>query len=145
VTYLIEYLGEFEFIFETILDYESRDQMGSFDAKKPPSKISCLGTFKSGVVCEYTLVPFQFVSTFSLSHKEPKAGVKQPPPPPRVTTNCLLVEPMWYMVRVSMIEGDKKHFLYRKSNHVPCGETRRSSPTSYTIPHMSTSPALRVK
>ncbi len=44
--YLIEYLGEFEFRFETILDYESGDQMGSFDAKKPPSKISCLGTFK---------------------------------------------------------------------------------------------------
>ncbi len=45
VTYLIEYLGEFEFIFETILDYESGDQLGSFDAKNPPSKISCLGTF----------------------------------------------------------------------------------------------------
>jgi hypothetical protein len=30
VTYLIEYLTEFEFIFETILDYESGDQMGSF-------------------------------------------------------------------------------------------------------------------
>jgi hypothetical protein len=45
VTYLIEYLGEFEFIFKTILDYESGDQMGFFDAKKPPSKISCLGTF----------------------------------------------------------------------------------------------------
>jgi hypothetical protein len=37
---------EFEFIFETILD-ESGDQMGSLDAKKPPSKISCLGTFKA--------------------------------------------------------------------------------------------------
>jgi hypothetical protein len=36
VTYLIEYLGEFEFILETILDYESGDQMGSFDEKKPP-------------------------------------------------------------------------------------------------------------
>jgi hypothetical protein len=36
VSYLIEYLGEFELIFETILDYESGDQMGSFDAKKPP-------------------------------------------------------------------------------------------------------------
>jgi hypothetical protein len=47
VTYLIEYLGEFKFIFKIILDYESGDQMGSFDAKKPPSKISCLGTFKS--------------------------------------------------------------------------------------------------
>ncbi len=46
VTYLIEYLGKFVFIFETILDYESGDQMGSLDAKKPPSKISCLGTFK---------------------------------------------------------------------------------------------------
>jgi hypothetical protein len=46
VTYLIQYLGEFEFIFEIILDYESGDQMGSFDAKKPLSKISCLGTFK---------------------------------------------------------------------------------------------------
>jgi hypothetical protein len=33
VTYLIEYMGEFEFIFETILDYESGDQMGSFYAK----------------------------------------------------------------------------------------------------------------
>ncbi len=44
VTYLIEYLGEFEFIFKTILDYESGDQMGSFDAKNLPSKISCLGT-----------------------------------------------------------------------------------------------------
>jgi hypothetical protein len=36
VTYFIEYLCEFEFIFETILGYESGDQMGSFDAKKPP-------------------------------------------------------------------------------------------------------------
>jgi hypothetical protein len=45
VTYLIEYLGEFEFIFKTILYYESGDQMGSFDAKNLPSKISCLGTF----------------------------------------------------------------------------------------------------
>ncbi len=49
VTYLIEYLGKFEFIFETILDYESGDQMGSFDAKNPPSKISCLGTFKYSI------------------------------------------------------------------------------------------------
>jgi hypothetical protein len=46
VTYLIEYLGEFEFIFKIILDYKSGDQMGSFDAKNPPSKISCLGTLK---------------------------------------------------------------------------------------------------
>jgi hypothetical protein len=40
--------------------------------------------------------------------------VKQPPPP-RVTTNCLLAEPLWYMVGVSMIERDKIHFSYRKS------------------------------
>jgi hypothetical protein len=33
MTYVIEYLGEFEFIFETVLDYESGDQMGTFDAK----------------------------------------------------------------------------------------------------------------
>jgi hypothetical protein len=33
VTYLIEYLGKFEFIFETILDNKSGDQMGSFDKK----------------------------------------------------------------------------------------------------------------
>jgi hypothetical protein len=46
VTYLIEYLGECEFIFETILDYESGDQMSSCDVKNPPSKISCLGSFK---------------------------------------------------------------------------------------------------
>ncbi len=45
VTYLIEYLGEFEFIFETILDYELGDQMGSFDAKNRHRKSSCLGTF----------------------------------------------------------------------------------------------------
>jgi hypothetical protein len=33
VTYLIKYLSKFEFILETILDYESGDQIGSFDAK----------------------------------------------------------------------------------------------------------------
>jgi hypothetical protein len=38
VTYLIEYLGEFEFIFKTILDYESGEQMDSFDAKNRHQK-----------------------------------------------------------------------------------------------------------
>ncbi len=33
VTYLIEYLGKFKFIFETILDYESGGQMGPLDEK----------------------------------------------------------------------------------------------------------------
>ncbi len=46
MTYLIEYLDEFEFTFETVLGYVSGDQMGNFEAKKTESKISCLGTFK---------------------------------------------------------------------------------------------------
>jgi hypothetical protein len=43
VTYLIEYLSKFEFIFETILDYESGDQMGSFDKKKTAIENLMLG------------------------------------------------------------------------------------------------------
>jgi hypothetical protein len=43
VTYLIKYMGEFEFIFETILDYELGDQMGSFDAKKNATENLMLG------------------------------------------------------------------------------------------------------
>ncbi len=46
MTYLIEYLVVFEFIFETVLDYVSGGLMGSFEAKNTESKISCLGTFK---------------------------------------------------------------------------------------------------
>ncbi len=38
VTYLIEYLCEFEFTFKTILDYESGNQMGSVDAKNSHRK-----------------------------------------------------------------------------------------------------------
>ncbi len=48
MTYLIEYLGKFEFIFEAVLDYVSGGLMGSFEAKNTESKISCLGTFKCG-------------------------------------------------------------------------------------------------
>jgi hypothetical protein len=52
VTYLIEYLGKFEFIFGSVLGYVSGDQMGYFEGKKTESKISRLGTFKvGGVVC----------------------------------------------------------------------------------------------
>ncbi len=47
--HLIEYLGEFEFILETVLGYVSRDQMGYFEGKKTESKISRLGTFKLAV------------------------------------------------------------------------------------------------
>ncbi len=43
VTYVIGYLGEFEFIFKTILDYESGDQMGTFDAKKTAIENIILG------------------------------------------------------------------------------------------------------
>jgi hypothetical protein len=43
VTYLIEYLGKFEFIFKTVLGYVSRDQMGSFEAKKNGVKNLTLG------------------------------------------------------------------------------------------------------
>jgi hypothetical protein len=39
----MEYLGEFEFIIEIILDYESGDQMGSFDAKKTTIENVMLG------------------------------------------------------------------------------------------------------
>ncbi len=49
MAYLIEYLGKFKFIFETVLGYVSGDQMGSFEAKKMESKISCLGTFKEAL------------------------------------------------------------------------------------------------
>ncbi len=47
MTNLIEYLGEFKVIIETVLGYVSGDQMGSFEAKKTESKISYLGTFKA--------------------------------------------------------------------------------------------------
>ncbi len=41
-----EYLGEFDFIFETNLGYESGDRVGAFYEKKQKSKISCKCTFK---------------------------------------------------------------------------------------------------
>ncbi len=47
VTYLIKYIGEFKFIFETILDYESGDQMGSLMQKKTTIENLMLGRFKS--------------------------------------------------------------------------------------------------
>jgi hypothetical protein len=43
VTYFIEYLGELEFIFETILDYASGDLMGSFYLKKTAIENLMLG------------------------------------------------------------------------------------------------------
>ncbi len=53
MTYLIEYLGEFEFIFETVLGYVSGDQMGYFEGKKTKSKISRLGTFNKGELQDF--------------------------------------------------------------------------------------------
>ncbi len=38
MTYLIAYLSELKFIFETVLGYVSGDQMGSFEAKKRSQK-----------------------------------------------------------------------------------------------------------
>jgi hypothetical protein len=43
VNYLIEYLGEFEFIFETVLGYVSGGQMDSFEAKKKEVENLMLG------------------------------------------------------------------------------------------------------
>ncbi len=38
MTYLIDYLGDFEFIFEIVLGYVSGEQMGTFEAKKRSRK-----------------------------------------------------------------------------------------------------------
>jgi hypothetical protein len=43
VTYLIKYLGKLEIIFETVLDYESGEQMGTFDGKKTAIENLMLG------------------------------------------------------------------------------------------------------
>ncbi len=50
VTYLMEYLGQFEFILKTILDCESEDQMGSFDAKKTAIENLMLGHVNSTLI-----------------------------------------------------------------------------------------------
>jgi hypothetical protein len=49
VTYLIEYLGKFEFIFKTSLDYESGDQMGSFEAKNRHRKSHAWAPLMQGI------------------------------------------------------------------------------------------------
>ncbi len=68
MTYLIEYLGEFEFIFEIVLGYASGDQMGSFEAKKTESKISCMGTFKTGrqIICRNRPPAFNLIAEISI-------------------------------------------------------------------------------
>ena len=48
MTFEFEYLGEFEFKFESILGKKSGDQEHSFYDKKRKSKISCKCTFKAG-------------------------------------------------------------------------------------------------
>ncbi len=67
VTYLIEYLGKFQFIFKTVLGSVSGDQMGSFEAKKTESKISRLGTFK---VCMNIVPLTTVVSWIPLGHPD---------------------------------------------------------------------------
>jgi hypothetical protein len=51
VTYLIEYLGKFEFIFKTILDYESGDQKSSFDAKNRHRKSHSWAPLSKDFIC----------------------------------------------------------------------------------------------
>jgi hypothetical protein len=64
VAYLIDYLGKFKFIFETVLGYVQGDQMGSFEAKKTESKISRLGTFK--ICTNITKPPLEIVLKYKL-------------------------------------------------------------------------------
>jgi hypothetical protein len=44
----LEYIGEFETEFKTILEYESGGQVGSICRKKQRAKISCYCPFKRG-------------------------------------------------------------------------------------------------
>ncbi len=55
MTYLIENLGEFKFIFETFLGYVSGDQLGSFEAKKTKSKSHAWAPL-SGSICGLVIV-----------------------------------------------------------------------------------------
>jgi hypothetical protein len=48
VTYLIEYLGEFEFIFENVLGYVSGGQMDCLEAKKKKSKSHAWAPLRGG-------------------------------------------------------------------------------------------------
>ncbi len=71
MTYLIEYLGEFEFIFETVLGCVSGDQMGYFEYKKTESKISRLGTFNvSTYQTRYLFILVYFLSPFYTNFKK---------------------------------------------------------------------------
>ncbi len=56
-TVFIEYLGENNFIFETIEGHESGDNLGSFDEKP---NISCLGTFKLDKKPDFTTFSVYF-------------------------------------------------------------------------------------
>jgi hypothetical protein len=67
LTYLIEYLGEFEFIFETILDNESGDQISSFDEKKRHRKSHAWAPLISLSFCFY-LRHFILISQAKLSN-----------------------------------------------------------------------------
>ncbi len=46
----IKFLGELEFIFETALDHESGDQLGTFGEITLDKKISCYCPFKKGFI-----------------------------------------------------------------------------------------------
>jgi hypothetical protein len=48
-TFEFEYLGEFEIEIKTILEHESRAQMGLIHEKNQRPKISCYCTFKEKI------------------------------------------------------------------------------------------------
>ncbi len=52
MTFELEYLGKFIFIFENKLGSESGDQMDSFDEQNQRSKISCNWPFKQLHLCQ---------------------------------------------------------------------------------------------
>jgi hypothetical protein len=66
MTFEFEYLGEFEFIFESILGLKSGDQGHSFYDKKRKSKISCKCTFKGLEIVGILLGPVDSGETLDL-------------------------------------------------------------------------------
>jgi hypothetical protein len=98
MTYLIEYLGEYGFIFETVLVYVSGDQLGYFEGKKAESKISRLGTFKCVLLLPQSRCLFNKSVNFrgstlrspSTSRATPRAG-----PSPTVSTRSWSSSPSY--------------------------------------------------
>jgi hypothetical protein len=77
MSFEFEYLGEFTFKFENLLDPETGSQMGSIDEKKLRSKISCKCTFKNLVFVLYCI----YVCDDMGKHKDYIATLLSPPRP----------------------------------------------------------------